>query len=308
MIVIDVNFGQLERTVELIVLQCVPNLPIVTDDKFRHSEKAAKSIVRTLSGIIIDVNLSQFLKHPFSIKIKLLFSGNIKVINWSQLKNALFSIVLKVEFIGSIFTSVKPVELKQLLSIVCREFGIVNDIKFKQLRKASYLIVFKFEFIWFIFTVVKPESLKQAFSIVCREFGIVNDIKFKQLKNARVSSHGQINDLERQKDQLKKQYPEHILITDIGSGINLNKYGIRKIVKLAIAGKIEELVIMHKDRLVRFGYELIEDLIKEYSGGKITIVNKKEDITPEEEMAMDVLQIMNVFTAKMNGLRKYKNK
>jgi predicted site-specific integrase-resolvase len=65
---------------------------------------------------------------------------------------------------------------------------------------------------------------------------------------------------------------------------------------------------MHKDRLVRFGYELIEDLIKEYSGGKITIVNKKEDITPEEEMAMDVLQIMNVFTAKMNGLRKYKNK
>ena len=65
---------------------------------------------------------------------------------------------------------------------------------------------------------------------------------------------------------------------------------------------------MHKDRLVRFGYELIEDLIKEYSGGKIIIVNKKEDITLEEEMAMDVLQIMNVFTAKMNGLRKYKTK
>ena len=137
----------------------------------------------------------------------------------------------------------------------------------------------------------------------------INKIDGKlKLTYARVSSHGQINDLERQKDQLKKQYPEHILITDIGSGINLNKYGIRKIVKLAIAGKIEELVIMHKDRLVRFGYELIEDLIKEYSGGKITIVNKKEDITPEEEMAMDVLQIMNVFTAKMNGLRKYKNK
>ena len=60
--------------------------------------------------------------------------------------------------------------------------------------------------------------------------------------------------------------------------------------------------------MVRFGYELIEDLIKEYSGGKIIVVNKKEDITHEEEMAMDVLQIMNVFTAKMNGLRKYKNK
>ena len=58
----------------------------------------------------------------------------------------------------------------------------------------------------------------------------------------------------------------------------------KKIVKLAIAGKIEELVIMHKDRLASFGYELIEDLIKEYSGGKIIIVNKKKDITPEEEM------------------------
>ena len=91
------------------------------------------------------------------------------------------------------------------------------------------------------------------------------------------------------------------MITDIGSGINFNKYGIGKIIKLAIAGKIEELVIMHKDRLIRFGYELIEDLIKEYSGGKIIIVEKKEDKTAEEEMAIDVLQIMNVFTAKMNG-------
>ena len=135
----------------------------------------------------------------------------------------------------------------------------------------------------------------------------INKIEGKlKLTYARVSSHGQANDLERQKEILKKQYPEHIIITDIGSGINFNKYGIRKIIKLAIAGKIEELVIMHKDRLIRFGYELIEDLIKEYSGGKIIIVEKKEDNTAEEEMAIDVLQIMNVFTAKMNGLRKYK--
>jgi putative resolvase len=66
-------------------------------------------------------------------------------------------------------------------------------------------------------------------------------------------------------------------------------------------------VIAHKDRLVRFGYELIEDLIKEYSNGKIIIINKTtENKRPEEELAYDVLQIMNVFVAKMNGLRKYK--
>ena len=105
---------------------------------------------------------------------------------------------------------------------------------------------------------------------------------------------------------IKTKYPDHIMIEDIGSGINLNKRGIRKIIKLAISGKIDELVVAYKDRLTRFGFELIEDLIKEYSNGKIIIINKKDDIEPEEELAYDVLQIMNVFVAKMNGLRKYK--
>jgi len=100
------------------------------------------------------------------------------------------------------------------------------------------------------------------------------------------------------------------MIEDIGSGLNLNKRGIRKIIELAIEGKINKLVIAHKDRLVRFGYELIEDLIKKYSNGTIEIINEiKEDIKkPEEELVNDVLQIMNVYVAKMNGLRRYKKK
>ena len=118
---------------------------------------------------------------------------------------------------------------------------------------------------------------------------------------ARVSSAGQKNDLEHQKEELIKLYPEHLLIEDIGSGINLTKRGLLKIIDMAI----EELVIMHKDRLVRFGYELIEHLIQKYSNGKIIIVNQKEEVIPEEEMVKDVLQIMNVFVAKMNGRRKY---
>jgi putative resolvase len=121
----------------------------------------------------------------------------------------------------------------------------------------------------------------------------------------RVSSVGQKNDLERQKQEMIIKYPNHILIEDIGSGINFNRRGIRKIIKLAIAGKINEVVVAYKDRLTRFGYELIEDLIKEYSTGKILVVNMKDEIEPEEELAKDVLQIMNVFVAKMNGLRKY---
>ena len=127
-----------------------------------------------------------------------------------------------------------------------------------------------------------------------------------KISYVRVSSINQKDDLERQKKLIKDAYPNHIMIEDIGSGINLNKRGIRKIIKLAIEGKIEELVVAYKDRLTRFGYELIEDLIKEYSRGKIVILNQKDDLEPEEELAFDVLQIMNVFVAKMNGLRKYK--
>jgi len=74
---------------------------------------------------------------------------------------------------------------------------------------------------------------------------------------------------------------------------------------MAIQGKIKELVVVHKDRLCRFGYELIEDLIIKYSNGKITIMEEKENKEPKEELVEDVLQIMNIFVAKMNGLRKY---
>jgi putative resolvase len=123
---------------------------------------------------------------------------------------------------------------------------------------------------------------------------------------ARVSSIGQKGDLERQKAVMKEKYPNYHLIEDIGSGINLTKKGLKMIIDFAIEGKIEELVIVHKDRLARFGYDLIEHLIKKYSNGKITIIEQKKDIEPEEEMVNDVLQIMNVFVAKINGRRKYK--
>jgi len=122
----------------------------------------------------------------------------------------------------------------------------------------------------------------------------------------RVSTLGQKDDLKRQKDYMKSKYPKYNVIEDIGSGINFNRKGLRRIIKLAIGGQIGELVIAHKDRLTRFGFELIEDLIKDYSKGRITIIEeegiKKE---PKEELVDDVLQILNVYTAKMNGLRKY---
>ena len=75
----------------------------------------------------------------------------------------------------------------------------------------------------------------------------------------------------------------------------------------AINGEIEEVVIAYKDRLCRFGYELIEYIITEYSNGKITILNDV-NLSPDEEMTMDLVSIINVFSARINGLRKYKKK
>lgn len=123
----------------------------------------------------------------------------------------------------------------------------------------------------------------------------------------RVSTLNQKEDLERQKAYMKNKYKKYELIEDIGSGINFNRRGLRKIIDLAISGKINRLVVAHKDRLTRFGFELIEDLIKTYSNGEIHIDDeeeRKKDI--KEELVEDVLQILNVYTAKMNGLRKYK--
>jgi len=77
---------------------------------------------------------------------------------------------------------------------------------------------------------------------------------------------------------------------------------------MAIDGDIGEVVITYKDRLARFGYDLIEWIIETYSNGIMKILNKKEEETPEKEITDDILQIMNVYVAKINGHRSNKNK
>ena len=134
---------------------------------------------------------------------------------------------------------------------------------------------------------------------------IINNDK-KNICYIRVSSINQSNDLERQRAVMKRLYPKYEIIEDIGSGLNLNKRGIRRIIKMGIEGKINELVVAYKDRLTRFGYDLIENIIKEYSNGIITVLNKQQVLKPEEELVNDVMALMNVYVAKMNGLRRYK--
>ena len=77
---------------------------------------------------------------------------------------------------------------------------------------------------------------------------------------------------------------------------------------MAIKNQIDEVIIAYKDRLARFGFELIENIIKTHSNGKIIILNKSEEKTPTEELTEDIIAIMNVYVAKVNGLCKYKKK
>lgn len=160
-----------------------------------------------------------------------------------------------------------------------------------------------------LYNVKKYLATKVKSTNICYD---LNDLDSKNEKlnicYVRVSIQTQKDDLERQKLLMKTKYPNHIIIEDIGSGLNLNKRGINKIIHLGIKGKINELVVAYKDRLTRFGFELIEEIISKYSNGKIIILNKSDSLTQEEELVKDVMAIMNVYVAKMNGLRKYKNK
>jgi predicted site-specific integrase-resolvase len=122
----------------------------------------------------------------------------------------------------------------------------------------------------------------------------------------RVSSNGQKNDLQRQIEYLQHQYPSYELITDIGSGINYKRKGLQTILEYCNRKEIEELVVAHKDRLCRFGFELIQSII-ELQNGAITILDGHEDHkSTEQELADDLLSIIHVFNCRQLGKRRYK--
>lgn len=166
-------------------------------------------------------------------------------------------------------------------------------------------------------TLYKMAERKEIDTVKVGENTLYNINKYLREKNVlhkerikicycRVSSNKQKEDLERQIKFMKDKFPTHTIIQDIGSGLNYKRKGLQELMEKAINGEIEELVIAYKDRLTRFGYEMIEWLISKYSNGKIIVINKNEEETPVEELTKDIVSIMNVYVAKVNGLRKYK--
>ena len=135
-------------------------------------------------------------------------------------------------------------------------------------------------------------------------------INKKIIGYCRVSSHKQKDDLERQIENVKtymyaKGYQFEI-ITDIGSGINYNKKGLNQLIDMVTNSEVEKIVVLYKDRLIRFGYELIENLCNKF-GTIIEIIDNTEK-TEQQELVEDLVQIVTVFSCRLQGKRANKAK
>ncbi|MTK10724.1 MAG: IS607 family transposase [Clostridiaceae bacterium] len=134
--------------------------------------------------------------------------------------------------------------------------------------------------------------------------------KRKIIGYCRVSSNKQKDDLERQIENVKtymiaKGYSFEI-ISDIGSGINYNKKGLNQLVELITTSQVEKIVILYKDRLLRFGFELIENLCSQFNT-VIEIIDNTEK-TIDAELVEDLIQIVTVFSCRLQGKRANKAK
>ena len=96
------------------------------------------------------------------------------------------------------------------------------------------------------------------------------------------------------------------IITDIGSGINYNKKGLNQLIDMVTNSEIEKIVVLYKDRLIRFGYELIENLCNKF-GTTIEIIDNTEQ-TEQQELVEDLVQIVTVFSCRLQGKRANKAK
>ena len=132
----------------------------------------------------------------------------------------------------------------------------------------------------------------------------------KTVGYCRVSSPKQKDDLERQEENMRTyllaQGKPFEIISDIGSGINYKRKGLQELIKGMANRSISKVVVLYKDRLTRFGFELIE-YVAELYGCEIEIIDTTEK-TEQEELVEDLVQIITVFSCKLQGKRANKAK
>ena len=142
-----------------------------------------------------------------------------------------------------------------------------------------------------------------------RRYNVRDYLKEKEVLKVcycRVSSYKQKDDLQRQVEFMQSEFPGYEIVRDVGSGLNWNRKGLKSILEQAMSGTCVELVVAHRDRLCRFGFELVEWII-ERTGGRIVVL-RQTSLSPNEELVADLLSIIHVFSCRLHGLRSYKNK
>lgn len=136
---------------------------------------------------------------------------------------------------------------------------------------------------------------------------LLNIMEERKVVYARVSSHDQKEDLDRQIEGLGRHAPDAAAYTEIRSGLNFKRKGLLGLLEDISNRKISKIYVTYEDRLARFGFDLIDWLCSKY-GTEIVVVNCKEAVSPQEGLVQDLIAIITSFSAKLYGLRSHKTK
>ncbi|MCD6539048.1 IS607 family transposase [Candidatus Bathyarchaeota archaeon] len=127
---------------------------------------------------------------------------------------------------------------------------------------------------------------------------------------ARVSSHTQKDDLERQIELIKSYARERNweveILKDIGSGLKEDRRNFQKLLRMVMNNEVSKVIIAYPDRLVRFGFKILEEFFRSY-GTEIAVINHEEK-SPQEELVEDLITIVSHFAGKLYGMRSHKYK
>ncbi len=195
--------------------------------------------------------------------------------------------------------------------MMIRERQYISIGKVAKLLGVSVVTIRRWEKLGKINCCFRTVGSHRRYDIIKIREQFLNETINKTICYSRVSSADQKNDLKAQVEKLKKYCVDHNLenvevIEDVGSGLNFNKKGFKKLFTMIINQQLNHLVINHQDRLLRFGAELIFKLCDFYKI-KVTIIEKEVE-TFEKELVTSVLEIITVFSSKLYGSRSHKNR
>ena len=123
---------------------------------------------------------------------------------------------------------------------------------------------------------------------------------------ARVSSHDQRGDLDRQLARLSRYAAEHDLhvvesVAEVGSGLNGKR---RKLLRLLSDAKIAAVVVEHRDRFARLGSEYLEASLAA-CGRRLIVVDAAE---MNDDLVPDMIAVLTSFCARLYGRRSARNR